>query len=622
MRRIFDHGIESDTIHRTKLKEWVRPSDWLTLPTVLETDQKFVGLHAVFPKSNFLALSAAGNYTVDWGDGTVENYNANVVAYHEYNYATYDTGNATLCSRGYKQAIVTITPQAGQDLTALDLHQKHNKTNLQKYCSGFLDIALASNKLVSLNIASINQGYSAATLYFNLLERVDIARSKLRKARSLFLGCKRLAKIERLAFSNREMEYITPLIASNVFTLANHQFENGELIIFTSTKSGIVTFNPYFIVNGTTDTFQISTTPTGAAMTGIANGTVDARIGTNLQNAFNACSSLKTVPLFDTSDVISMHGTFSTCYALEIVPKLNLSEVLITQAMFATCSSLREVPLFDTGEVRNMSNMFQDCVGLTKVPDLDTTNVTTMYQMFLNAYSLEKLTFSKTDNLVNAEQICSGCTALAYFKLVNNPKVQTFMFALKDCKALTECYIGYNTTLYYVDQMFSGCFSLQEAPNFSMPYVASIGSMFTNCVSLKLVPAYSMPNCTNLSGMFAYCGALTTVPVFTTGIVTNVNSMFSNCYALVEVPAFDFSSVASGNFSNMLTNCANLTSFKATGVKYTISFTGCKLSTDALDEIYTNLGTGSGQTITVSNNHGNNADNTSIATAKGWTVTG
>ena len=48
---------------------WVRPGSWLALPDVTGL-QKFAGLHAVFPDSNFVALSAEGAYTVNWGDGS------------------------------------------------------------------------------------------------------------------------------------------------------------------------------------------------------------------------------------------------------------------------------------------------------------------------------------------------------------------------------------------------------------------------------------------------------------------------------------------------------------------------------------------------------------------------
>jgi hypothetical protein len=65
-----------------------------------------------------------------------------------------------------------------------------------------------------------------------------------------------------------------------------------------------------------------------------------------------------------------------------------------------------------------------------------------------------------------------------------------------------------------------------------------------------------------------------------------------------------------------------LSQIKATGIKFTFSVANCKLSAAALNEIYTNLATVTSQTITVSGNHGTNADDPTIATAKGWTVTG
>jgi hypothetical protein len=85
----------------------------------------------------------------------------------------------------------------------------------------------------------------------------------------------------------------------------------------------------------------------------------------------------------------------------------------------------------------------------------------------------------------------------------------------------------------------------------------------------------------------------------------------------------NFGSVtSSANYSNMFQNCPSLSQIKVTGIKFTSSVTACKLSAAALNEIYTNLATVTSQTITVTNNHGTNADDPTIATAKGWTVTG
>ena len=59
--------------------DWVRPSDWLPLPSVSDSEQKFVGLHAIFEDANFVALRCQAAYTVDWGDGVVENFTSNTM---------------------------------------------------------------------------------------------------------------------------------------------------------------------------------------------------------------------------------------------------------------------------------------------------------------------------------------------------------------------------------------------------------------------------------------------------------------------------------------------------------------------------------------------------------------
>lgn len=69
-------------------------------------------------------------------------------------------------------------------------------------------------------------------------------------------------------------------------------------------------------------------------------------------------------------------------------------------------------------------------------------------------------------------------------------------------------------------------------------------------------------------------------------------------------------------------NCFGLKRCQATGIKVSTSFASCTLGPDELNEIYTNLATVTGQTITVTGNYGTASDNPAIATAKGWTVTG
>ena len=103
---------------------WVRPADWPALPTIESSTQRIVALIAVTnDASNYVALLARGAYTVDWGDGSVVNYADNVRAEHQYTYSTLSS-SVTAC--GYKTALISITPQAGVNLTTLNLNQAHS----------------------------------------------------------------------------------------------------------------------------------------------------------------------------------------------------------------------------------------------------------------------------------------------------------------------------------------------------------------------------------------------------------------------------------------------------------------------------------------------------------------
>ena len=90
---------------------WVRPrTGWRSPPPPTSARQKIVGLHAVLPGNNWVAFTLSGAYTVDWGDGTTENFAAGVTAYRNLAWSSYDT--STLTARGYRQAIITITHKA------------------------------------------------------------------------------------------------------------------------------------------------------------------------------------------------------------------------------------------------------------------------------------------------------------------------------------------------------------------------------------------------------------------------------------------------------------------------------------------------------------------------------
>jgi len=499
---------------------WVRPSDWLTLPTVTSTDQKFVGLLAIHDSdSNFVALNASGPYTVDWGDGVVENFNSAVVAQHTYNYSS--ISETTLCSRGYKQVIVTITPQSSQILTALDLQRQHTNHSATARYVGCLDIT------VSLPNASTNDAlritYSDfATVLFTDLEQVKIMSYVSSVHRNLF---------------------------NNAIALRS--------VVLMNTASTV----------------------------------------TDLTSMFQNCRSLTILPELNTSTATNMSSMFSGCRSLTTIPELNTGNVTNMSGMFNGCNSLITIPLLNTAAVNNMSSMFNGCFSLTTVPLLNTAAVTTMQNMFLDCRSLTSVPLFNTVLVNTMSNMFNGCTSLVTVPLFNTAAVTSML------------------------QMFQNCTNLNTVPLFDTTLVNTMSNMFNTCSNLSSVPLFNTAAVTTMSNMFTGCTNLTTIPQFSSGSVTTMSSMFSGCTSLVEVNLTSTASVTTT--TSMFASCPSLRRIKTTsGFTQTFTIANCNLGPTALNELYTSLATVTAKTITVSGNWGVATDDPSIATAKGWTVTG
>ena len=308
--------------------EWVRNKAWTTLTEPSSSEQKLAGLYAVFPGDgtgtggNWFAVNFAGDYTVDFGDGTSVNtasgtqtnksYDFNNVGLYDATVTFTDTGdlvtrnshgyvngdivnfymissttgideeqvyyviNATtntfqisatsggsaiaLTTDGsasllpYKIATVTITPQAGQNLTTVNLAVKHNKSGLQNYATGWLDIALSVPNATTITLGT-------TTIFNGNLERFN-------------------------------------LIASGNITSCVRWFVNNRKL-----RRVIISFN------------------TTASVT-------------SMQEMFQNCFSLTSVLLFNTASVTSMYRMFQNCYSLTSVPLFNTASVTTMQEMF------------------------------------------------------------------------------------------------------------------------------------------------------------------------------------------------------------------------------------------------------------------------------------------------
>ena len=145
---------------------WVRPADWLPITAPVRADKRMVGLHAVSESgTNFVRIRARGAWRVDWGDGAGwTNVADNDVV--EKNLVWDDYSSSTLTSDGFRQAVITVEAQSGQNLTMLYLNERPVGVTSTSYGSGWLDVAIGSSSPLELRPTGFSTG-----VFHPLLER-------------------------------------------------------------------------------------------------------------------------------------------------------------------------------------------------------------------------------------------------------------------------------------------------------------------------------------------------------------------------------------------------------------------------------------------------------------------
>ena len=286
--------------------------------------------------------------------------------------------------------------------------------------------------------------------------------------------------------------------------------------------------------------------------------------------------------------ILTIGGTTVT---LGLLRKFTLGTVAVTSfaSLFNGCRMLVSLsPLASTAAVTDMSSMFNGCSSLQSIP------------AFPGSVAAVK----------NMSRMFNGCSSLQSI----------------------PAFPGSVAAVTNMQQMFNNCCSLQSIPAFpgSVAAVTTMYQMFYNCYSLQSIPAFpgSVAAVTNMYQMFFGCSSLQSIPAFPGSVaaVTNMSSMFASCSSLQSIPALETNGIASATPpTDMFSGCRSLAVGRTNGIRYSVSYDGCKLSASQLNAIFTGLGTadnaGGQQTVTITGNYGAATCNQTIATGKGWTVT-
>lgn len=298
---------------------WARPSDWLTMPNVTNTEEKFIGLYAVLPTdSNFIAITFQGNFTVNWGDGSApQDFTAGASAEHIYNYDTIPStysynGNtqSTACSLGYKQVVVIVTPLAGQNLTVVNINKQHSQSGLSySMSSGWLDILFSAPHLTQLQVSA-----AAERINHRFLERFRVISTHSVKVFSyMFQNCYALQALQLDTTDATDFGYMFRYCQA------------------------------------------LKTIPL-----------LDSSKVTNFTGMFQSCISLQSIPNLDTSNGTNFTNMFNGCSLLKSVPALNTAAASASgfAGMFNLCAMLYSVGDFSVATGTTLSNIFNGCYNL------------------------------------------------------------------------------------------------------------------------------------------------------------------------------------------------------------------------------------------------------------------
>lgn len=347
-----------------------RPSDWLPLPAAQAESVKI--LNAVSDQyENFVALrmiTSTGTYQVDWGDGIVETFTSNALASHNYDFNNVAL-NGTLTSRGYKQAIIVITPTSGVfTLCNLSLRAP-SPAGLGIYSTGFLDININLPSLTTTQRLFI----SSSVIRHASLERVNITSWGANTSLGdLFFACSRLQSVNENEWNMANITNITNIFR-NCSSISKLDCSSWNISSLSNWSNAFLSCN-------------------GLISFKAPSGTIPS-VG-NFTNLFNSCTSLESLDLsgWNVSNVTSMNGVFGGCYSLK---NLNIAS-------------------WNTSAVTNASNMFVNCFSLEKVPALNLSAVNTLTsQAFCgNSGSLTRMQATGINVSVNMANCMFGATAL------------------------------------------------------------------------------------------------------------------------------------------------------------------------------------------------------------------
>jgi hypothetical protein len=611
---------------------YVHPSDWIDISSVANNEINLLsrdGFTVAF--SNVIASS--GTYSIDWGDGTIQTARASGTTCQH----TYPLGTGTVCSLGYRTNAIRIYNATG-NITRFKI-QNHNLT------TGNQISPILWAVFGTANLTDFSSAFCLSTAVPEckcLLQEIIMPPSfaSCSTTSNAFKNCNKLESISNFTWGSvTDASYMFSFCTSlkdiklpsswGSVTSTSYMFDNCTFLtsIILPASFGNVTNISFMFNQCARLIYEKGLTDWGAATsvsslffqcTRLLKIQLPEQWGvnmTNIANIFSSMPALESITL-PTSwrNVTSTLSMFNACYNLRSV---NLPDswgnIFQISGMFSTCSNLREITLPATwGSISSTQAMFSNCNNLVSVTlPASWGSISVATQMFFLCTSLKEITLPSSWGFITAAgNMFTYCYNLIKANIPANwNSIGDFTSAFENC---------YN--LSYV----TPCTTLGGAPNMT--------SMFKNCFSL---PSFSFPaasnNVPNITSAFVNCTSLIAVTNFGSVGASNTNQQDgtsfdgSNLLETVSVGCrLSKFSMAGTTTNQMRLNSLRLTNasstFGGTSPQVNVSYTSLGIA--ALNQLFTDLPSAAGKTINITGCTGAAGCTRTIATAKGWTVTG
>ena len=405
---------------------------------------------------------------------------------------------------------------------------------------------------------------------------------------------------------------VTFQAAGDTVTLTTHSYVNGSSISFFSVQSGtfITSSQTYFVINPTTNTFQLATgsngpaiditsdisgsileykqaiitiTPSGSFKFNTANfqvkytgtdalaanlpaystGFLDMLVSAPVASTFTFGGTTVVHSKIENFKVLS--GNFSSlsafCSSCFTLRKVDLSGITANisnmSTIFSSCTSLTDI-IFppNTSTNTGLQNAFDSCRSLVTFPLFDTSGVTSWAQCFTSCVKLVTIPLLDMRSCGDINRMFNGCSSLQSIPLLNTTSATSFQLTFAGCRSLLSIPLLDTRNVTSMEQAFNECRSLKTVPLFDTSKVTNMNFMFQNNFALESVPLFDTRNVTNMGSMFSGCSKLTSIPQFNVEKVTDFSTMFGTCQNLLSVP--ELNTVSGSLMTSMFNGCQSL----------------------------------------------------------------